>query len=153
MVTLEQHKWVAKLLGYDYEILYKTRKQSLAAYALSRVPGSPTLNALFVLQARIWDEIRNTTVGDGYMEQISKMAVTRPGLPYTMRNGLVLYKNRVIIPLRSQIPDQLLCEFHDSLLDGHSGLLRTHKRIAQQFYWPSIYRKVHEYVSSCDVCQ
>ena len=99
------------------------------------------------------DEIKNTVVGDAYMEQISKMASTRPGLPYTMRNGLVLYKIRVVIPPRSQILDQLLCEFHDSPLDGHSGVLRTHKRIAQQFYWPSMYRKVHEYISSCDVCQ
>ena len=67
------------------------------------------------------------------MEQISKMAATRLGLPYTMRNGLVLYKNRVVIPPRSKIPDQLLREFHDSPFSGHSGVLQTHKRIAQQF--------------------
>ena len=87
------------------------------------------------------------------MEQISKIVATIPGLPYTMRNGIVLCKNRVVIPPRSQIPDQQLREFHDSPLGGHSGMLQTYKRIAQQFYWPSMYRKVHEYVSSCDVCQ
>ncbi|KAL5559516.1 hypothetical protein UlMin_035727 [Ulmus minor] len=45
---IEQQKWVAKLLGYDYEILYKPDRENSAADALSRVPGSPTLNALFV---------------------------------------------------------------------------------------------------------
>ena len=125
VVTSEQHKWVTKLLGYDYEKLYKPGKQNLAVDALSCVPGSPTLNALFVLQAQIWDEIRNPAVRDAYMEQISKMVATRLSLPYTMRNGLVLYKNRVVIPLRSQILDQLLREFHDSPLGDHSSLLGT----------------------------
>ena len=53
VVTPEQQKWVAKLLGYDYEILYKPGRENSAAEALSRVPGSPTLNALFVSQAKI----------------------------------------------------------------------------------------------------
>jgi hypothetical protein len=46
-----------------------------------------------------------------------------------------------------------LREFHDSHLGGHSGLLRTYKWLAQQFYWPSMVRMVKEYVSFCDVCQ
>ena len=53
-VTMEQQKWVAKLLRYDYEILYKPGKQNSVADTLSHVSGSPTPNALFVLQARIW---------------------------------------------------------------------------------------------------
>jgi len=39
------------------------------------------------------------------------------------------------------------------ILGGHSGVLRTYKRPAQQFYWPSMVRMVKEYVCSCDVCQ
>jgi hypothetical protein len=58
MVTLEQQKWVVKLLGYDYEILYKPGRENSAADALSRVTGSLILNALFVSQAQIWEEIK-----------------------------------------------------------------------------------------------
>ena len=32
-------------------------------------------------------------------------------------------------------------------------MLRTFKRLSQQFYWPSIYLVVHHYVSSGNVCQ
>jgi hypothetical protein len=46
--TLEQQKWVTKLLGYDYEITYKPSHKNNAADALSQVTGSPSLDTLFV---------------------------------------------------------------------------------------------------------
>lgn len=100
-------------------------------------------------QAQIWEEIKTTPKGDAYIDRVRELAATKPGLPYTIRNGLIFYKNRVVVPPKSQIPNQLLREFHDSPHGGHSGVLRTYKRIAQQFYW----RMVNEYVSSCEICQ
>jgi hypothetical protein len=32
----EKQKWVTKILGYDFEIIYKKGKQNVVAYALSR---------------------------------------------------------------------------------------------------------------------
>ena len=32
----EQQKWVTKMLGYDFEIIYKKGKDNVVAYALSR---------------------------------------------------------------------------------------------------------------------
>jgi hypothetical protein len=34
--SLEQQKWVTKLFGYDYEIIYKKCKDNMVANALSR---------------------------------------------------------------------------------------------------------------------
>ena len=144
---------MAKLLGYDYEITYKLGRENSVAYALSRVVSSPSLNALFVPQAPLWDEIKAEAIKHPYMDKISKLATDNPGAPYTWRNGLVCYKNRVVIPPKSPIIKQLLREFHDSQIGGHSGVLRTYKRLAQQFYWPSMFQIVQDYVSSCDVCQ
>ena len=36
-------------------------------------------------------------------------------------------------------------------MGGHSGVLCTFKRLAQQFYWPSMHHTVKEYVQSCEV--
>jgi hypothetical protein len=35
----EQQKWVTKILGYDFEIVYKKGKQNVVADALSRKDG------------------------------------------------------------------------------------------------------------------
>ena len=45
---LEQQKWVTKLFGYDYEILYKSSRGNYTTDELSRVEGCPRLNTLFM---------------------------------------------------------------------------------------------------------
>ncbi|XP_043817377.1 uncharacterized protein LOC110625649 [Manihot esculenta] len=98
IVTPEQQKWVSKLLGYDYEIRYKPDKENVAADALSRIAGSPSLDALFSPLTSFWDSLRATVTKHPYMIQIGKLATSNPGKPYLWRAGLILYKNRVVIP-------------------------------------------------------
>ena len=65
------------------------------------------------------------------MMKISDKEIENPGVPYSWRNGLVCYKNRVVVPPHANIIPQLLHKFHDSLSGGHLGALRTYKRLAQ----------------------
>ena len=48
----EQQKWVNKLLGYDFEIIYKIGKQNMVAHALSRKykEGEAFLYTFFIIQ-------------------------------------------------------------------------------------------------------
>ena len=71
IVTPEQQKWVSKLLGYDYEIIYKPGKENSVVDALSCKVGSPCLNAMFVSQAQIWDEIKEVVVNHPYMQKLA----------------------------------------------------------------------------------
>ena len=153
VATPEQQKWVAKLMGYDYEIQYRPGKDNKAADSLSRVPGSPMLHAISMPRVSLWEDIKKASKGHSYMERITQMAKSDPGIPYTWRDGLVYYKNKVVVPPKSSIVDQILSEFHDSHMGGHSGVLRTFKRLRQLFYWPAMYTTVQAYVSACDVCQ
>ncbi|KAF2293986.1 hypothetical protein GH714_006085 [Hevea brasiliensis] len=153
VITPEQQNWVSKLLGYDYEIVYKPGKENKVADALSRVQGSPSLNALFMPHASLWDRLKSLASTDPYMIDLDKKATAKPGQPYSWKSGLLFYKNRVVIPPTSDLPIQLLQEFHDSPIGGHSGVLRTFKRIAQQFYWPSMRTQIQNYIAACTVCQ
>lgn len=69
-----------------------------------------------------------------YMQEISALANKQPRQPYTLKNWLIYYKHLVVIPPKSNLVQQLLQAYHDFPLGGHSGVLRTYKRLAQQFY-------------------
>ena len=153
ITTPNQQQWVAKLLGYDYEIQYRPGRENTAADALSRKPTSPIINNLFVPQVHIWDEIQEATRGDEYTIKLSRTAQDQPGGSYKLRDGLIFYKTRVVVPRVSEIRKKLLAKFHDSKLAGQSGVLRTYKRLAQHFYLPNMYKEVQDYVSTCAICQ
>ncbi|GAU36128.1 hypothetical protein TSUD_292880 [Trifolium subterraneum] len=48
---------------------------------------------------------------------------------------------------------ELLKEFHETPMGGHSSYLRTYRRLAENLYWVGMQRTVREYVRSCDICQ
>ena len=69
IVTLEQQKFLVKLLGFEYDIVYQPGKENKVADALSRKEGSPMLwtvyddeddrlHALSGAEWEIWDKIR-----------------------------------------------------------------------------------------------
>ncbi|XP_072058202.1 uncharacterized protein [Arachis hypogaea] len=82
--TPEQQKWLHKLLGFDFEIQYKSGRENVADNALSR----------------------QNPQGEGN---------------YSSRNGLLLWRNRVVIPLGSNLIKLFLKEYHDSVIGGHSA--------------------------------
>jgi hypothetical protein len=47
IVTVEQQNWTAKLLGYDFEIVYKQGKLNKGADALSRMHEAGELSAIY----------------------------------------------------------------------------------------------------------
>jgi len=72
---------------------------------------------------------------------------------YTCRNGILLWKERVVIPPNSSLIQLILQEYHDGPLGGHSGVAKTIDRIAFQFYWPNMKNQIREYVLHCMVCR
>lgn len=149
--TPEQQKWLAKLMGYEYEIIYILGRDNTVADALSRRPDSPTINYLFVSQITLWDEIKIAAGKDEYMQRITTLATTQPAGPYSSQLRLIFFKGKVVVP--QKIRETIMFEAHNTRIGGHSGVLRMYKRIAQQFYWPSMFRSVQEYVNKCETCQ
>ncbi|KAL6322878.1 hypothetical protein AAG906_020921 [Vitis piasezkii] len=151
--TPEQQKWVVKLMGYDYEIIYRPGRENSAADALSRKSGSPVLLHLHVPVVTVWDEIKKAYEGDSYVQSLTRLANDQLEGSYAWRNGLLFFKGRVVIPSHAALRAKLLHEMHDTKIGGHSGVLRTFKKLAQQFYWPKMYQAVQEYIKKCETCQ
>ena len=142
VATPEQQKWVAKLMGYDYEIVYKPGRDNSVADSLSRKSGSLTLHYMFTPQVHLWDEIREASKGDLYITQVGCEAAAKPEGPFKTSHGFVFYKTGIVVPKAPVMHNKILEEFHASKTEGHSGVLRTYKILTQQFYWPSMYRDV-----------
>lgn len=68
-----------------------------------------------------------------------------------MVSGSVFYKGRLVLPRTSQHIPLLLHEYYDRIQGGHSGLLKTLKRI--QFQWDKMRGDIQKYVAECRICQ
>lgn len=146
--TPEQHKWLTKLLGYDYDIIYRSGSKNGATHALSRQEflsisniSSPTFSYLEEFR-KYWG---TTTEG----KEMATKAMEREGSP-SFSNGLIYYKNRLFVPDTLELRNKVMQDFHSSPSAGHSGIKRT---LAASFYWPNLKKSVEAFISSCKECQ
>lgn len=115
-------------MGYDYEIVYRPGHENTAADALSRRPDNPIFFHVFVPQVAIWEEIKKVASQDEYMQKVMTVAQAQASRPYILRNGLIFFKGRVVVP--RMLCEKLMFEAHDTKMGGHFGVLRTFKRLS-----------------------
>eukprot|EP00961_Rhodomonas_salina_P303042 3941072-Rhodomonas_salina.3 len=46
----------------------------------------------------------------------------------------------------------LLSEAHDSQISAHRGIDKMYNALSEIYYWPSMYKDVRKYCTSCDSC-
>ncbi|XP_028552250.1 uncharacterized protein LOC114580023 [Dendrobium catenatum] len=154
LVAEEHQRWLAKLLGYEFEIQYKPGVQNKAADALSRVNCSQLL-ALSVPQWVDWGELVKENQQAEELEGIRATIQKGEGgvKGYHLENSLLLYKWRLVLHRESAFIPILLREYHDSSIGGHSGVEKTYRRVKAEFFWKGLRRDVEDMVSKCDICQ
>lgn len=156
ITTANQQEWMAKLLGFDFEVVYKVGVENKVADALSRQHEEATIQTM--LSFPIWtqgkqlqQEVMQDPVLKGIIKAIQSDPTSKPG--FVLKGGVLFYKNRLVIPAKSPIIDDLLRDFHSSPSGGHSGYLRTYRRMAGTLYWQGMMKRVQEFVKACDTCQ
>ncbi|XP_026382523.1 uncharacterized protein LOC113277692 [Papaver somniferum] len=152
--SIEQQKWLSKLLGYDYEIFYRCGAANKAADALSRVSDAHLLAITAPIFSGINDIIRECHHDNEFsflIEELHRNPNYKP--PYSYIDGILRYKGRVVVVSTSTWCTKLLHEFHATPLGGHSGFLRTYKRLQRNFYWKGMKRSIKTYIAQCDICQ
>ncbi|XP_027348138.1 uncharacterized protein LOC113859609 [Abrus precatorius] len=69
---------------------------------------------------------------------------------YSMRDGLLFYKNRIFIPSADRsLVHLILQEFHSSRLGGHAEFLRTFSSVPDHFYWDQMHSDIRDFVRTC----
>lgn len=111
-MTIEKQKFLVKLLGFEYNIVYQPGEENRVVDALSRKEGSPLLwtvheseeaktNAPSGAEWRIWEEIRGTTRIDERSVEIKELLKAQEEgviVRFKFQIGLIYYKDYVYIP-------------------------------------------------------
>ncbi|PNY17392.1 Ty3/gypsy retrotransposon protein [Trifolium pratense] len=149
--TPEQQFYLAKLLGYSYEIMYKPGPQNRVADALSRVHclaiTVPHLDFLHTLKEQL--------VQDDEFQQLLTNVKENPDahMGFEILDDLLFFKGKLFIPSNSPLKVTLLEEFHSSTIGGHSGIHRTFGRLQENVFWHGMRNDVTQFVKSCAICQ
>jgi hypothetical protein len=156
IVTAEQQNWAAKLLGYNFDIVYKQGRLNKGADALSRMHEGAALQAMssFVKwgqEEQVQKEVMEDEKLKKIMVGLQENADAWPG--YENRQGTLLYHGRLVLSNTSSLIPTILEEFHSTPQAGHSGFYKTYRRIAANVYWIGMKNTIQNFVKSCDTCQ
>lgn len=152
-MSLPSGYWLVKLLGYSFEIQYKPGLENKVADALSQIPGKAAFNAITTSCLLDVDQIsKEVRIDHRYEEIIKKLQINATGAPpYSLHRGKLYYKNRLVLLNTSALIPTILHAFHNTVIGGHSGMLRTYIRIAGELFWSGMKADIKRYVESCDV--
>ncbi|KAJ9536215.1 hypothetical protein OSB04_un000601 [Centaurea solstitialis] len=155
VVELEYQRWVSKLLGYDFTIIYKPGSSNLAADALSRRVEPIECMSIGGPQWRDWEELKKEVSEDDFLNRIKKDLVSgeTEHKGFEVQQDLLLYKGRLVIPRMLKIIPLIFDEFHGSSIGGHVGEDRTYQRIAAELFWIGMRKDIADLVKKCEICQ
>lgn len=148
-------------MGYDFDIEYKVGAENRVADGLSRIVqynGLSLKSHCFALtlprslQAQdIYAEVDSSEWVQDLISKLSRGEKVKEG--FVVVQGRLFNGGSLVLPSGSNHIPLILSEYHDSLLGGHSGVLKTYKRIRASFYWPKMRKRIREYIAACEVCQ
>lgn len=122
VIQLQHKKWISKLLGYDFEVVYYAGRDNMVVDALSRMPpgielghiSAPTLLDVHVIQAEVQVDPKLSKI-------IQQLLEDSDGVPhYSFQQGVMKYKDRLVVSKSSTLLPFILHTYHDSVFGGHS---------------------------------
>jgi hypothetical protein len=133
----EQQKWVTKLFGYDYEIIYKKGKDNVVVDALSqKYEDDGSLFSLSFIVPDWLQAVRQEWLHDPkssqLIQQLQSNAPASPG--YSWLHDELRYKGCLYLSKQSKLKSTVLSELHATPTAGHSGFTKTYDRVKRSFF-------------------
>jgi hypothetical protein len=152
----KQQKWVTKLFGYDYEIIYNKGKENVVVDGLFQKyeeEGS-RFSLSFILpdclQAVCQEWLQDPKMSS-LLHQLQHNSLVSPG--YSWYNEDLRYKGCLYLCKQSQVKSIVFYELHASPTSGHSGFTKTQERVKHSFSWEGMKQDVRTFVVECEVCR
>jgi len=71
---------------------------------------------------------------------------------WTLRNGLLLFEDRLVVPEDDDLKVRLLSEVHNQVSVAHPGQSKTSKLVRERYYWPNLRAFVNRFINNCQTC-
>lgn len=117
----EYQKWVSKLMGYTFDIQYRPGAANQVADALSRInrEGIECCNLVATCVVP-WEKLQSIINNDPFIQQVKQDLAAGNAVPkgYSLRQDILYFKDRIVLPSTRNITDMFLKEYHDSLIGG-----------------------------------
>ena len=121
----EQHRYLARLLGFDYSIQYRTGKTNMVADTLSRCSEEPSASFFilsmphFAFLEDLSKELQSHNEFITLREKVHADPATYPD--HVLTPNFILYQGHIWLPSDCTFITALLTEFHQTLTGGHMG--------------------------------
>jgi hypothetical protein len=112
-----------------------------------------TLAPIYSENSELIDRLIEINQSAKSIDALRTQAQNTENSPYTMEEGLVLYKGCLIVPDVDNIRTELIREAHDQVSTAHPGRDKTYLLLRSQYTWKNMKNDVSRYVSNCHVCR
>ena len=110
--------------------------------------------ANITLQSTLLERIRTAQDRDpGLVEQREKVLAGSTKDFAISEMGLLRYRDRICVPMDSEIRREILDEAHTTPYSLHPGTTKMYQDLRTLYWWPGMKKDVVEYVSRCLTCQ
>jgi RNase H-like domain found in reverse transcriptase/Reverse transcriptase (RNA-dependent DNA polymerase)/Integrase zinc binding domain/Chromo (CHRromatin Organisation MOdifier) domain len=171
ILNRRQVRWSEMLSAYNFTISYRKGSENARADALSRqqeYSGKPTERPRAILKqghegmeynhellatiSIVENKELEQQIKDAYpLDECAARVLKQPTHDFALdQQGILRFKGLVYIP--SRIRTAFIQEQHSLPAHGHQGIAKTFERLARDYYFPEMRKKVEKIVSECDLC-
>jgi hypothetical protein len=127
-------------------------RQTSSELLLCSIFDTASLNSVVVSSTQLAVDITQVALTDADYQAALAKRRTRTD-PIQVRDGRLVYGDRVYVPNSLALQTRIMQECHDAPSGGHFGKQKTIDQIKRRFYWPGMDAVIQRYVTSCDSCQ
>jgi hypothetical protein len=163
-LNLRQRRWLEFIKDYNLEFHYHPRKANVVADALSRkshvsdeeplpLSHSEVLAQIALVLELLEQIIAEQRYDDLEIPHIKKLMAEGHGPHFSIdEQGVVKYKNRLVVPGNEELKRKILDEAHQSKLSIHPRSNKMYHDLRQLYWWSNMKQDITRYIAECDIC-